>query len=93
MAIALYNHALNLLTYIDSEAANVDDDDEMPLWAAKKANVLRKTESYLQESAMASDIEFEGSREMFGWKCVDDGWCGYERMRCFWFAFAKMCLC
>ena len=48
VTIALYNHALNLLTYIDSEAANIADNNNMPLHIAKKTNVVRKTEALME---------------------------------------------
>lgn len=79
VTIALYNHALNLLTYIDSEATNLADDNNMPPHIAKKTNVVRKTEAFLRKSAESNGITFEGSRDMFGWKCFEDGWCEYER--------------
>ena len=69
VTVALYNHALNLLTYIDSEAANLEDDNYMPPHIAKKINVVRKTEAFLRKSAESNGIDFEGSRDMFGWKC------------------------
>ena len=79
VSIALYNHALNLLTYIDSEAANYADNNKMPLHIAKKVNVVRRTEAFLRKSAASNSIKFEGSCDMFGWKCFEDGWCEYER--------------
>ena len=69
VTMALYNHARNLLTYIDSEAANLADDNNMPPHIAKKTNVVRKTEAFLRKSAESNGITFEGSRDMFGWKC------------------------
>lgn len=74
--VALYNHELQCLTYIDSIDKNFEDGNGMPVDVAKDVNITRKMERYPYEEVQNCGVSYGGSRGMYGWEEDEHGWWG-----------------